>query len=109
MRQALPAGFDIPVDLRDIPDPLVILRWTALPTEIAAAKTKMQEQIYELNIAINTNYIIYMNRLKALEKYESYNRIITAVHRFVPVSNRLDGSARFAVNAAPPRSAPACG
>ena len=32
MRQALPAGFDIPVDLRDTPDPLVILRWTALHT-----------------------------------------------------------------------------
>jgi phosphoglycolate phosphatase len=26
MRQALPAGFDIPVGLRDTPDPLVILR-----------------------------------------------------------------------------------
>ena len=37
MRQALPPGFDIPVDLRDTPDPLVILRWTALhaPHEVA--------------------------------------------------------------------------
>jgi phosphoglycolate phosphatase len=32
MRQALPPGFDIPIDLRDTPDPLVILRWTALHT-----------------------------------------------------------------------------
>jgi len=48
MRQALPAGFDIPVDLRDTPDPLVILHWTALsppkstkpapPGEVAAAQ-----------------------------------------------------------------------
>ena len=32
MRQVLPAGMDIPVDLRNIPDPLVILSWTALHT-----------------------------------------------------------------------------
>ena len=32
MRQALPNGFDIPVELHDTPDPLVILRWTALHT-----------------------------------------------------------------------------
>ena len=37
MRQALPAGFDIPVDLRDTPDPLVILRWTALHTHDSIA------------------------------------------------------------------------
>lgn len=43
------------------------------------AKTKMQEQIYELNIAINTNFIVYMNRLKALEQFDSYNTIMTAV------------------------------
>jgi phosphoglycolate phosphatase len=38
MRQALPAGFDIPVDLRDTPDPLVILRWTALHTPTNSLK-----------------------------------------------------------------------
>lgn len=38
MREALPPGFDIPAELRDTPDPLIILRWTALHTshEIAA-------------------------------------------------------------------------
>jgi hypothetical protein len=37
MRQALAAGFDIPVGLRDTPDPLVILRWTALHTHDSIA------------------------------------------------------------------------
>jgi phosphoglycolate phosphatase len=38
MRQALPPGFDIPTELRDTPDPLVILRWTAqhTPHDLAA-------------------------------------------------------------------------
>lgn len=38
MRQALPPDLDVPVELRDTPDPLVILRWTALHTtpDIAA-------------------------------------------------------------------------
>jgi phosphoglycolate phosphatase len=38
MRQALPPDLDIPPELRDTPDPLVILRWTALHTtpDIAA-------------------------------------------------------------------------
>lgn len=44
-----------------------------------SAKTKMQEQIYELNIAINSAFIIYLNRLKAMEKFDSYNKIKTAV------------------------------
>lgn len=38
MRAALPAGVDIPSDLRDTPDPLVILRWSShrLPPAEAA-------------------------------------------------------------------------
>ena len=38
MRAALPPGIDIPAELRDTPDPLVILRWTArhVPHDLAA-------------------------------------------------------------------------
>ena len=38
MRAALPPGTDIPAELRDTPDPLVILRWTAqhTPHDLAA-------------------------------------------------------------------------
>lgn len=42
------------------------------------AKTQMQEQIYEFNIAINAAFRMYLNRLKAMKQHEVYNRIYTA-------------------------------
>jgi hypothetical protein len=42
------------------------------------AKTKMQEQIYEFNIAINAAFRMYLNRLKAMKQHEVYNRLYNA-------------------------------
>lgn len=42
------------------------------------AKTKMQEQIYEFNIAINAAFRMYLNRLKAMEIHDVYNRLYGA-------------------------------
>jgi hypothetical protein len=42
------------------------------------AKTKMQEQIYEFNIAINAAFRMYLNRLKAMKEYKVYNKIYLA-------------------------------
>jgi len=39
------------------------------------AKTKMQEQIYEFNTAIYSSFVIYCNRLKAISKFDSYNKV----------------------------------
>lgn len=39
------------------------------------AKTRMQEQIYEFNIGINSAFRMYVNRLKAMQLHDEYNHI----------------------------------